>query len=188
MRSTETRPPMSFTDPDPVLDPLPARAVTAAVPAACRTVVLGIGNTLLTDEGVGVHVVESLRRKYRGGDVVFVDGGTLSFTLAGELHGAGRLIVVDAAQLGAAAGTVEVLVGDAMDRFLTESRPRSVHEVGLADLLQIVALDGGLPRQRALVAIQPQRVDWGELPSPAVAAAMSAACARVSSLIEAWPE
>jgi hydrogenase maturation protease len=180
---------MNLTDRDPVPRTLPAPAAAEARPAGLRTVVLGIGNTLLTDEGVGVHVVESLRRSYAGrDDVVLVDGGTLSFTLAGELHGAGRLIVVDAAQLNAAAGTVEVRVGGAMDRFLTEKRTRSVHEVGLADLLQIAALDGGLPRQRALVAIQPQRVDWGELPTPVVAAALPAARDAVRRLIEAWPE
>ncbi|MFZ5555745.1 MAG: HyaD/HybD family hydrogenase maturation endopeptidase [Pseudomonadota bacterium] len=171
------------------IDRLPAS--TARAPASARaggrTVVLGIGNTLLADEGVGVHVVEALRRAEAPAEgVEYVDGGTLSFGLAADLHGAGRLIVVDAAELDAVPGTLRVLTGGAMDRFLTERSRRSVHEVGLADLLQVLALDDGLPPERALVAIQPRRVDWGDTPTPEVAAAMPEACRAVRALIEGW--
>jgi hydrogenase maturation protease len=153
-----------------------------------RTVVLGIGNTLLTDEGIGVHVIEALRTgPQAAAGVEYVDGGTLSFSLAAQLHGADRLIVVDAAQLGAAPGTHRVLTDAAMDRFLTEGNHCSVHEVGLADLLQVLALEGSLPGQRALVAIQPDTLDWGDAPTAAVADAMPAACRAVQGLIERWP-
>lgn len=158
-----------------------------AVPRG-RTVVLGIGNTLLADEGVGVHVVETMRRDGAAAPgVTFLDGGTLSYALAAELFGAARLIVVDAAELGEAPGAVRVLTGGAMDRFLSARTRRSVHEAGLADLLQVLALEDGLARERALVAIQPQSTDWGDAPTPAVAAAMPAACRAVRALIDGWP-
>ena len=74
------------------------------------TLVLGIGNTLLTDEGVGVHVINRLAENYPGfPDVTFLDGGTLSFSLAGELANHDRLIVVDAAHTGKSPGSVVCL-------------------------------------------------------------------------------
>lgn len=162
-----------------------ASAPEGAAPRG-RTVVLGIGNTLLADEGVGVHVVGAMRRE-RAPGVEFIDGGTLSYALAADLYGAARLIVVDAAELGEAPGALRVLTGEAMDRFLAGPTRRSVHEAGLADLLQVLALEDGLPGERALVAIQPQSVDWGDAPTPAVAAALPAACRAVRALIDGWP-
>ena len=104
------------------------------------TLVLGIGNTLLTDEGVGIHVIDHLVASYPNEPgVTYLDGGTLSFTLAGPIAEHGNLIVVDAARLDRPPGTVQVLVGDEMDRYLTGNR-QSVHEVGLTDLLDIARL------------------------------------------------
>ena len=62
----------------------------------------------------------------------------------------------------------------------------SVHEVGLTDLMSIARLTGSWPERRALVAIQPEKVDWGEHPTARVAAAIPLACARIQSLIESW--
>src|SRR3990172_6228397 len=100
-----------------------------------RTVVLGIGNTLLGDEGAGVHALRALEaRAVDLPDVEYLDGGTLSFTLAAAIEEADRLIVLDAAQLNAVPGTVQLFEDDAMDRFLGSRRKASVHEVGLIDL------------------------------------------------------
>lgn len=153
-----------------------------------KTLVLGIGNTLLTDEGVGVHVIRSLAgRMFADADgVELMDGGTLSFTLAGAIEAAASLIVVDAAQLHAAPGAVRVFEADGMDAFLLGNRKSSVHEVGLSDLMTIAKLTGHWPGQRALVAIQPEKVDWGEAPTRDVAAAIPVACDEIQSLIEAW--
>lgn len=149
-------------------------------------VVLGIGNTLLSDEGVGVHVVRALSPHLSDDDrVSLVDGGTLSFTLAAAIEDADQLIVVDASELKASPGTVKTFVGEDMDSFLGGTR-RSVHEVGLIDLLTIARLADRLPEKRALVGIQPECIDWGEQPSAAVAAAIPDACTRVQGLIEEW--
>lgn len=152
-----------------------------------HTLVLGIGNTLLSDEGVGVHAIHHLQQAHRELlNTEFVDGGTLSFTLAGHIEQARNLIVIDAVQLNTAPGSVHTFVGDEMDRFLSHNRKRSVHEVSLMDLLSIATLTGQLPAHRALIGIQPQEIDWGEQPSAAVAAAIPVACAQVVALIASW--
>lgn len=152
-----------------------------------QTLVLGIGNTLLSDEGVGVHAIHYLQQHHTGlPETEFIDGGTLSFTLAGLIEQAQHLIVIDAAQLHAAAGSVHTFIGTDMDHFLSHNRKSSVHEVSLMDLLSIATLTDQLPPRRALIGIQPQVIDWGETPSTEVQAAIPKACARVISLIEAW--
>lgn len=151
------------------------------------TVVLGVGNTLLTDEGVGVHVVEQLRRDYPDLDAVeYLDGGTLSFTLAGPMAEAEKLIIIDAAELKAAPGTVTLFENQAMDDYLGYGKRRSVHEVSLLDLLAIAHLTDSLPARRALIGIQPQELGWGDAPSPVVAAAIPQACAMALDLIRKW--
>ncbi|OOG22439.1 peptidase M52 [Thioalkalivibrio denitrificans] len=152
-----------------------------------RTLVLGLGNTLLQDEGIGVHVIGELARL--GPDasgVDYVDGGTLSFTLAGVIVESDALIVVDTAQLDSAPGTVRVFEGAEMDAFVGSGRKTSVHEVSLRDLLAIATLEGRLPARRALIGIQPEVLDWGESLSPAVAAAVPLACTEVRALLERW--
>ncbi|OOZ40484.1 peptidase M52 [Solemya pervernicosa gill symbiont] len=151
-----------------------------------KTLVLGIGNTLLTDEGAGIHVLDYLREKLPEPDgVTYLDGGTLSFTLAGAVEDADNLIVIDAAQLKQQPGTVDCKVDGEMDAFLGSCK-RSVHEVGLLDLLDIARLTDTLPTRRALVAIQPDVIDWGEAPTDAVAAAIPQAAQHIMDLMAQW--
>lgn len=150
-----------------------------------RVLVLGVGNTLLGDEAVGVRIVAALASRRPQPDAVeFVDGGTLSFTLAGTIAAHDALIVIDAAELGAAPGTIQVFQDERMDAFLGGNRRQSVHEVSLLDVLAIARLEGLLPARRALIAIQPQRIEWSESLSPAVAGALERACAIAWELIE----
>lgn len=152
-----------------------------------KTLVLGIGNTLLKDEGVGIQVIRALLQSAPPTESVdYLDGGTLSFTLAGPIAEAAQLIVVDAAQMQAPPGTVRMLVGEEMDAFVSGNRKASVHEVGLTDLMAIAKLTGRWPRRRALLAIQPKEMDWGESLSPEVAAAVPEACRLVREQLERW--
>jgi hydrogenase maturation protease len=145
-----------------------------------------VGNTLLTDEGTGVRVVELLMREHADlPGVTYLDGGTLSFTLAGPIEETDALIVVDAAELKAAPGTVRVFEGPDMDRFLGRAK-LSVHEVSLVDLMDIARLTGHLPEPRALVAVQPAELGWGDAPSPPVAAAIPRAADAVLALLRSW--
>lgn len=152
-----------------------------------HSVVLGIGNILLTDEGAGVHAsrrVAALLAERE--DVVVIDGGTLSFTLAPALESAEQLIVLDAAELRAAPGTTRAFFGNEMDRFLNRGR-RSVHEVSLMDLLDIARLVDAFPQRRVLVGIQPQKVEWGEQPTASVAFGIEQAAQLAAQWVEHWP-
>jgi hydrogenase maturation protease len=151
-----------------------------------KTLVLGIGNTLLSDEGVGVHMLNWMQAHHPDiADVDYLDGGTLSFTLAPYIEEADNLIVVDAAELQAAPGTLRVFRGDEMDRFAGKTK-RSVHEVSLGDLLAIAHLTGCVPQNRALVAIQPQAVDWGSSLSNPVKRALPGAGESMLALMSEW--
>lgn len=149
------------------------------------TLILGIGNTLFADEAVGVEVIRRLEAAGDLEDVVFIDGGTLSFTLAAPIADSPRLIVVDAAILGEPPGTVRVFEGEAMDRQLS-GKGKSVHEVSLMDLMDIARLSDTLPEQRALVGVEPQVVDWGDALTPTVEAAVPQAMAAVRELVARW--
>lgn len=151
-----------------------------------RTLILGIGNTLLSDEGVGVHVVRHLAAHHGDEpDLTFLDGGTLSFTLAGDIADHDFLIVVDAARLDAPPGTVRCFEDEAMDRYLGRAQ-MSVHEVGLSDLMDMARLSDTLPRRRALVGIQPALLDWGDAPTAEVAPAVPEAARLVLGLVRRW--
>lgn len=154
--------------------------------SAKRTLILGIGNTLLSDEGIGIHVLNALQDKYPEiPGVEYVDGGTLSFSLAGWIEETDRLIVIDAAEYHQAPGTIRCLHNEEMDRFLGLPR-RSVHEVSLLDLLDIARLTECLPEPRVLIGIQAEQIDWGEHPSPAVAKAIPAAICEIEKLLKDW--
>ena len=142
--------------------------------------ILGIGNTLLADEGTGIHMLDYMDRHHPElRHFTYIDGGTLSFTLAPYIEAADNLIVIDAAELDASPGTVAVFCGEDMDRFAGKTK-RSVHEVSLGDLLAIAHLTDTLPENRALIAVQPDDVDWGECLSNPVKQALPEAAGRSS--------
>ncbi len=120
-----------------------------------KTLVLAIGNKLLRDEGAGLHVLNALSENHpETEDVTYIDGGILSFTLADAVENADYLIVIDAAELKSKPGTVNCMVNEQMDQFLGSCK-RSVHEIGLLDLLDISRLTETLPENRALIGIPP---------------------------------
>lgn len=151
-----------------------------------NTLILGLGNVLMTDEAVGPLVVRRLGAEAEAdGPLRFIDGGTLSFSLAVPIEACERLIVVDAAAMGEWPGTVRVFEGETMDRQL-RLPARSVHEVSLADLMDMVRLTDRLPRRRALVGIEPAVIDWGDGLTPTVEAAVPVAMAEVLTLLGRW--
>ena len=162
--------------------------LTEARQYQAKTLVLGIGNTLLSDEGVGVHVLEALKNS--SSQIVqqaeILDGGTLSFTLAHPIENCDQFIVIDAAELKSTPGTVRVFEDLDMDTFITSGNKRSVHEVSLADVMSISLLSGNLPEKRALIGIQPLDIDWGDKPTEAVSAAIPVAVSEIESLLTRW--
>lgn len=150
------------------------------------TLILGLGNILMTDEAVGALIVRRLEAESDPlAPLRFLDGGTLSFTLAGPIAACPRLIVIDAAAMGEPPGSVRVFESAAMDVQLRR-HASNVHEVCLADLFDIARLTDSLPTHRALVGIEPAVVDWGERLTPAVEAAVPTAMAQVRAILARW--
>ncbi len=151
-----------------------------------KTLVLAIGNKLLSDEGVGLHVLSALHDiQPESEEVKYLDGGTLSFTLAGAVGESDNLIVIDAAELKSEPGTVDCMINARMDNFLGTCK-RSVHEIGLLDLLDISRLTESLPQNRALIGIQPELIDWGDTLTDKVKQAVPKAIQHVVELLNQW--
>jgi hydrogenase maturation protease len=146
---------------------------TAAVPV----VVLGLGNVLLRDDGVGVRVVEELRRLAAGDPAAvpegtrMVDGGTLGLGLLGEMRGAASLLLLDAVNLGQDAGTVSVLRGDAIAA--TGGPGAGALPGSVGELLSVARLMGWLPDPVVLVGVQAGDTGIGMGLSPRVEAAVA---------------
>ena len=152
-----------------------------------KTVVLGLGNTLLCDDGVGIYALKELQRNWQDNNSIdFIDGGTLSFTLTETFYDADNLIVIDAAQLNTSPGIVKVFFNDDMDVFVRTSKCSSVHEVSLSELLDMARLLETLPSRRALIGVQPDTVDWADQPTEIVKLAIPKMCQEAESLLEAW--
>jgi hydrogenase maturation protease len=121
--------------------------------------VLGLGNLLLGDDGVGLRLLERLaadETRWRG-LVEFVDGGTQGMALLGRVEGREALVLLDAVALGSPPGTVHALAGDEVMAACT--RPgQTAHELGAGELLRAAALVCTLPPVIALVGVEPASV------------------------------
>lgn len=148
--------------------------------------VLGIGNSLLQDEGIGIHLLHFMQKNFPAfPDVTYLDGGTLSFTLASDIEEHDHLLVLDAVELHAKPGTLCCYENEAMDHFLGTAK-RSAHEVGLLDLMDIARLTGHLPKRRALVGIQYQTFGWGEQPTMKVKHNIPLAGRLAANVLQKW--
>ncbi|MEB4591603.1 HyaD/HybD family hydrogenase maturation endopeptidase [Candidatus Thiothrix sp. Deng01] len=148
--------------------------------------VLGVGNILLQDEGIGIHLLKFMEKHFAAlPGVTYLDGGTLSFTLAGEIETHDHLLVLDAVELHAPPGALCCYEDEAMDYFLGTAK-RSAHEVGLLDLMDIARLSGHLPKRRALVGIQYGVFGWGEEPTPTVKENIPLAGRLAANLLQKW--
>lgn len=159
-------------------------AIAAAV--APLPLVLGLGNVLLGDDGAGVKLVERLHSELGADAACFVDGGTLSFSLLSYIESTDSMLVIDAADLDSEPGTIGLFEELAMDRFLASVRRRTVHEVGLIDLLDMARLQRCLPIRRALLCIQPSRIEWSEMLSAPIEQALPAAGREAQALLQRW--
>jgi hydrogenase maturation protease len=131
--------------------------------------VLGLGNILLGDEGVGVRVVERLRERYDfSKEVQVMDGGTLGLDLLPYVQDTSRLLVVDAVQANEPPGTLVRLAAGEIPIFLDACKV-SAHQEGLQDLLAVAALKGYLPRDVVFWGVQINSVRVGLELSPVVA-------------------
>jgi hydrogenase maturation protease len=150
-----------------------------------KTLVLGLGNILLSDEGVGVRVVERLQERYEfPPDVELLDGGTLGMDLLAYVEAADRLLVLDALDMGAEPGTLGHLEGEEVPAFL--SIKISPHQMGLSDLLAAARLREVYPEEIVLLGVQPAVIDVGLELSPVVAAQVDALVDKAVAELHRW--
>lgn len=151
--------------------------------------ILGIGNTLLKDEGLGVHLLNYIKSQYPQWSLEYgiemLDGGTLSFDLLASIRADQDLIVLDAVNLKQSPGSIYCLQAQAMDNFLSQPG-KSVHEVSLQDLFDMSRLTGQLPKKRALIGIQPDCIDWGSQLSQVVQQSLPDAAIQLKQLLSQW--
>ncbi|MFI5301786.1 MAG: HyaD/HybD family hydrogenase maturation endopeptidase [Polyangiales bacterium] len=146
--------------------------------AAPRVVVLGVGNLLLSDEGVGVRCIEALERDARvPSSVRLIDGGTSTHELLEDLEDLDVLILVDAVLAGRAPGTLLRLEGAEIPAAF--SSKLSPHQHGINDLLASLTLLGRAPREVVLFGVEPASLSLSLELSPIVATAMPALVERV---------
>jgi hydrogenase maturation protease len=132
-------------------------------------VVLGVGNTLRADEGIGVRVVEALERDYVLPEgVVAIDAGTSSMEMLEDLSHLDFLLVVDAIVDGKAPGEPIRLSGDAVPVFF--HRNLSPHGIGLSDVLAALEFMGREPKETVIIGVQPLSLDLSMELTPTVAA------------------
>ncbi|MDI3280206.1 MAG: HyaD/HybD family hydrogenase maturation endopeptidase [Bacillota bacterium] len=121
--------------------------------------VLGVGNILLKDEGVGVRVVEALRSRDLPPGVELMDGGTLGLDLMSPISRADRLIVVDAVQAGDEPGAVYRFRADEVD--VKRMPITSLHQVSLFEVLSLCKQMGQAPREVVVIGVEPKEINWG---------------------------
>ena len=131
-----------------------------------RIAVLGIGNLLLKDEGVGVHLVEKLAEFMGDVNVNIIDAGTCPDFLSLLEDNLDKLIIVDAVQTGDRPGTIYRLNFDDID--LDAVAPFSLHDIGVLDSLRTMALFNRQPKSTVIIGIEPKTIDFGLDLSPEV--------------------
>jgi len=147
--------------------------------------VLGLGNTIMTDDGFGVRVMETLASRYRfHGDVRLLDGGTLGLDLLPHLENIDNLLIIDALEMQSAPGTVFRLDGADVPRAFASKL--SVHQMGVQDLLAVSELIGHLPPELVVWGVQPECIEMGTELTPTVAVALEPVIEGVIGELRKW--
>jgi hydrogenase maturation protease len=150
------------------------------------TLVIGVGNSILSDDGVGVHAARLLQRDPRLPEgVVVLDGGTIGLELLPYASDASRLLLLDAVNSGDAPGTITRWMGRDL---LSTSGGWSVHHLGVADLIAALALVSVESQEIVVLGVQPANTDWGTSLSPEVEAALASLVDAAMAELQRWRE
>jgi len=155
-----------------------------------QTVILGLGNLVHSDDGVGVHAIHALQQAKALNNAprvppgaVLLDGGTQGLALLAHVSCAERLLVIDAVDVGEPPGTLLRFEGAALRGLPGKA---SVHQLGFADLMVALQLLGESPGETILLGVQPGSIEWGAELTPAVARALPALVDCVFEQLENW--
>ena len=149
------------------------------------TTVIGLGNVVMSDDGLGVHAVNRLQARFDlGGGVEVVEGGTAGLLLLPYLADSRRVIIVDAIDVGERPGTLVRLDGaDWASAFLVRLTP---HDVGLVDLLGAAEISGSWPEELVLHGAQPACTTIGTELTEAVEAAVDPLIEAIVTDLARW--
>ena len=131
-----------------------------------RVLVLGLGNILLKDEGVGVHIAQRLQELALADNVEVIDGGTASLDVLLLVPGIEKLVVIDALRAGKEAGTIykarlKTEEQDRLEQIFSGDSKISLHQTGLVDALTIAERMNCAPKEIAIIGIEPKEIDCG---------------------------
>lgn len=133
--------------------------------------VIGLGNPLMMDDGIGLAALDRLRTEWMVPESVeLIDGGTWGMNLLPLLEAADTVLFLDGIRAGAAPGTVMELDGDSLPRALLQKL--SPHQIDLREVLAVASLRESLPSDLAAIGVEPERIEMGTALSPVVAAAL----------------
>ncbi len=138
-------------------------------PNPVSTLIIGLGNPLRGDDGIGVRVIEELKTQTLPSNAQVVDGGTQGLGLVNLMEGWTRVILVDAADVGQAPGQFKRFLLDEA-QLLGNSRHLSIHAAGLRDALLLAQALEILPPEVIIFGIQPRQLDWDSNLSPEIEA------------------
>lgn len=143
-----------------------------------KAVVLGVGNIILADEGVGVRVIEALERDYRmHPGVEVIDAGTSGMEMLEDMSDLDFLVVVDAIAAGQPPGELVQLRGAEVPVFFR--RNLSPHGIGLSDVLASLEFLGSEPKETVILGVQPASLDLSTELTPTIAARVPELVAQV---------
>ncbi len=124
-----------------------------------KIVIIGIGNLLLKDEGIGIHVINELEKYKLPSNVEIYDGGTGGFKLIDLMHGAKRVIFIDAVETGKAPGTITTFKSEDV-RSMYPKKKYSLHNTDLLEVIKMVELLEH-PPEIEIMGIQPKTINYG---------------------------
>jgi len=125
-----------------------------------KILVLGIGNLILQDEGLGIQAIQQLQAQFEiPPEIEILDGGTSGMELLTPISDAEQIIILDAVKTGKPAGTIIRLDNEEIPTFFrTKVSP---HQIGLADVLAAATLTDSMPRNLVLFGVEPLEIDLG---------------------------
>lgn len=150
-----------------------------------RCVVIGLGNPLMGDDGLGLAMLARLEERWHVPDEVeLVDGGTWGMQLLPTIEGTTRLLLLDAVRTGAPAGTPVVLGRDQIPRYL--SMKLSPHQLDLRETLAVAELRGTLPGELVAIGMEPDRIELSDVLSPLLAVRLDEVVDAAVRLLASW--
>lgn len=149
------------------------------------TLVVGLGNPLLADDGLGIEIIGRLAKSYDcGPDVEIEDGGTWGMNLLPQLETAERVLFVDAIKTGAIPGTLQRIEGEQLPRQL--GLKISPHQMDLQDLVAVSSIRGTFPTDAVAIGVEPECVETRTGLSASVSARLDDVLDAVVAQLRAW--